>query len=81
MHIKFEVVQAVDNKGKFHTGRNCCKNFNQGEITHRQYEVELGFFHIEFCITATTQMPSFMSISSGVFSPVTSAEACEKSSR
>ena len=31
---KYEVVQAADNKGKFHTGRKCCKNFNQREITH-----------------------------------------------
>ena len=34
MHIKFENVQAVDDKDIFQTSRKCCKNFNQREITH-----------------------------------------------
>ena len=56
---KYEVVQAADNKGKFQTGRKCCKNFNQREITHRQYEVEFWFFHTAFCITVTNTNAKF----------------------
>ena len=53
MHIKFEDVQAVDDKDIFQTSRKCCKNFNKREITHRQYEVELWFFHTALCIITT----------------------------
>ena len=53
MHIKFEDVQAVDDKVIFHTSIKCCKNFNQREITHRHYEVQLWFFHTALCIIAT----------------------------
>ena len=52
MHIKFEHVQAVHDKGIFQTRRKCCKNFNQREITHRHYEVQLWFFHTAHCIVA-----------------------------
>ena len=53
MHIKFEDVQAVDDKVIFQTCRKCCKSFNQRKITHGQYKVELWFFHTALCITAT----------------------------
>ena len=49
MHIKYEHVQAVDDKFIFQTSRKCCKNFNQREISHRQYEVKLWFFHTALC--------------------------------
>ena len=45
MHIRFEDVQTVDDKVIFQTSRKRCKNFNQREITYRQDEVELLFFH------------------------------------
>ena len=32
MHIRFEDVQAVDDKVIIQTSRKCCKNFNQREI-------------------------------------------------
>ena len=54
MHIKFEHVQAVDDKVIFQTSRKCCKNFNQREITHRHYEVQLWFFHTALCIYIAT---------------------------
>ena len=57
MHIKFEDVQAVDNKVIFQTSRKCCKKFNQREITHRQ--VELWFFHTALCIIATNTNAKF----------------------
>ena len=53
MHIKFEDVQVIDDKVIFQTSRKYSKNFNQREITHRQYEVELWFFHTALCIIAT----------------------------
>ena len=53
MHIKFEHVQAVDDKVIFQTSRKCCKNFDQREITYNRYEVQLWFFHTALCITAT----------------------------
>ena len=53
MHIKFEHVQAVNDKDIFQTSRKCCKNFNQREITQRHYEVQLWFFHTALCIIAT----------------------------
>ena len=52
MQIKFENVQAVD-KVIFQRSRKCCKNLNLWEITHKQYEVELWFFHTALCIIAT----------------------------
>ena len=54
MHIKFEDVKAVDDKVIFQTNRKCFKNFNQREITHRHYEVQLWFFHTALCIIATS---------------------------
>ena len=39
MRIKFEDVQAVDDKVIFQTSRKCRKNLNQRKITHRQYEL------------------------------------------
>ena len=62
MPIKFEDVQAVDDKVIFQTSRKCCKNFNRREITHRQYEVELWFFHIASVLLQQTQMQSFTTI-------------------
>ena len=59
MHIKFEDVQAVDDKVIFKTSRKCCKNFNQREITHRHYEVQLWFFHTALCIIATNTNTKF----------------------
>ena len=59
MHIKSEDVQAVDDKVILQTSRNCCKNFNQREITHRQYEVQLWFFHTALCIIATNTNAQF----------------------
>ena len=50
MHIKFEDVQAIDDKLIFQTSRKCSKNFNQREISHRHHEVELWFFHNALCI-------------------------------
>ena len=41
MHIKFEDVQAVDDKVICQTSRKYCKDFNVMEITHRQYDVAL----------------------------------------
>ena len=59
MHIKFEHVQAVDNKVKFQTSRKCCKNLYQREITHRHYEVQLWFFRTALCIIATNTNAKF----------------------
>ena len=65
MHIKFEDVQAVDDKVIFQTIRKCCKNFNQREITHRQHAVELWFFHTALCIIATNTNAKFQVIQTG----------------
>ena len=59
MHIKFEDVQAVDDKVLFQTSRKCCEHFNQWEITQRQYEVDLWFFHTAFYIIATNTNAKF----------------------
>ena len=59
MHIKFEDVQAVDDKVLFKASRKCCENFSQMEITQRQYEVELWFFHTALCIIATNTNAKF----------------------
>ena len=59
MHIKFEDVQAVDDKVIFKTSRKCCKNFNRREITHRQYELELWLFNNALCIIATNTNAKF----------------------
>ena len=59
MHIKFEDVQAVDDKVIFQTSRKCCKNFNQREITHGQYKVELWFLHTALCIIASNTNAMF----------------------
>ena len=59
MHVKFEHVQAVDDKVIFQTSRKCCKNFNQREITHRHSEVQLWFFHTVLCIIATNTNANF----------------------
>ena len=53
MHIKLKHVQAVDDKDIFQTSRKFSKDFNQKEITHRHYEVQLWFFHTALCIIAT----------------------------
>ena len=53
MPIEFQDVQAVDEKVVVQTSRKCCKNFNQREMTHKQGEVELWFFHTALCIIAT----------------------------
>ena len=59
MHIRFEDVQAVDDKVIFQTSRKCCKNFNQREITYRQDEVELWFFHTALGIIETNTNGKF----------------------
>ena len=59
MHMKFEDVQAVDDKVIFQTSRKCCKNFNQREITHRHHEVQLWFLHTALCIIATNKNAKF----------------------
>ena len=59
MHIKFEDVQAIDDKVIFQTSRKCCKNDNQKEITYRQYKVELWIFQIALCIIATNTNVKF----------------------
>ena len=59
MHIKFEHVQAVDDKFIFQTSRKCCIDFNQGEMTHRHYEVQLWFFHTALSIIATNTRAKF----------------------
>ena len=59
MHIKFEHFQAVDDKVIFQTSRKCCKNFNEREITHRHYELQLRFFHTALCITVTNTNAKF----------------------
>ena len=59
MHVKFEHAQAVDDKVIFQTSRKCFKNFNQKEITHRYYEVQLWFFHTALCINATNTNAKF----------------------
>ena len=59
MHIRFEDVQAVDDKVIFQTNRKCCKNFNQMEITYRQDEVELWFFHTALGIIETNTNAKF----------------------
>ena len=59
MHIKFEHVQAVDDKVIFQTSEKCCKNFNQREITHRRYEAQLWFFHTALCNIATNTNAKF----------------------
>ena len=65
MYIKFKHVQAVDDKAVFQTSRKCCKNFNQREITHRHYEVQLWFFHTALCIIATNTNAKFQVIRTG----------------
>ena len=65
MHIKFEHVQAVDDKVIVQTSRKCCKNFNQREITHRHYEVQLWFFHTALCIIATNPNAKFQANQTG----------------
>ena len=59
MHVKFEHVQTVDDNVIFQTSRKCCKNFNQREITHRHYEVQLWFSHTALCIIATNTNAKF----------------------
>ena len=59
MHIRFEDVQAVDDKDIFQTSRKCCKNFNQREKTNRQDEVELWFFHTALGIIETNKYAKF----------------------
>ena len=59
MHIKFEHVQAVDDKVIFQSSGKCCKNFNQREITHRHYEVQSWFNHTALCIIATNTNAKF----------------------
>ena len=59
MHFKFEHVQAAEDKVIFQTSRKCCTNFNQREITHRHYEVQLWFFHTALCTTATNTNAKF----------------------
>ena len=59
MHVKFEHVQAVNDKVIFQTSRKYCKNLNQTEITHRYYEVQLWFFHTALCIIATNTIAKF----------------------
>ena len=59
MHIKFEYVQALDDKVIFQTSRKCCKNFNQREKTHRHYEVQLWFFQTALCIIAANTNANF----------------------
>ena len=53
MHIRFEDVQAIDDKVIFQTSRKCSKK-NQREITHRHYEVQLWFVHttLYYCTNA-----------------------------
>ena len=60
MHIRFKDVQAVDDKVIFPTSRKCCKNFNQREITYRQDEVELWFFHTALGIIETNKNARFL---------------------
>ena len=43
----------------FQTSRKCCKNVNQREITHRQYEVESWFLQTALCIIATNTNANF----------------------
>ena len=59
MHIRFENVQAVDDKVIFQTSRKCCKNFNQTEITYRHDDVELWFFHTALGIIETNKNVKF----------------------
>ena len=59
MPVKFEHVQAVDDKVIFQTSRKCCKSFSQREITHRHYEVQLRFFQTALCIIATNTNAKF----------------------
>ena len=59
MHIKFEHVQAVDDKIIFQTSRKCCRHFNQREMTPRHYDVQLWFFHTALCIIATNTNAKF----------------------
>ena len=59
MHIRFEDVQAIDDKVIFQTSRKCCKNFNQREITYRQDEVELWLFHTALGIIETNTNAKF----------------------
>ena len=59
MHIRFEDVQAVAEKVIFQISRKCCKNFNQREITSRQDEEELWFFHMAFGIIETKTNAKF----------------------
>ena len=59
MHIKFEDVQAVDDKFYILDKQKMLKNFNQREITHRQYKEELWFFHTALCIIAINTNAKF----------------------
>ena len=59
MHVKFEHVQAVDDKVIFQTSRKFFKDFNQKKITHRHHEVQLRFFHTAVCTIATNTNANF----------------------
>ena len=61
MYIKFEHVQTVDDKVIFQTS----KKFDQREITHRHYEVQLWFFHTALCIIATNTNATFQNNQTG----------------
>ena len=58
-------VQAVDDKVIFKTSRQCCKTFNQKEITHRQDEVELWLFQTTLGIIATNTNAKFQDNQTG----------------
>ena len=53
MHIRFEDVQAVDDKVIFQTSKKCCNKRDEDEV-------ELWFFHTALGIIETN-MPSFKS--------------------
>ena len=57
MPIKFEDVQAVDDK--YSRKAETCKNFNQREMTNRQNEVGLWFFQTALGIIATNTNAKF----------------------
>ena len=62
MHIRFEDVQAVDDKVIFQASSKCHNNFNQREITYRQDEVDLWFFHTAFGIIKTNHKRAKMAL-------------------
>ena len=59
MYIKLEDVQAAYDKSYIPDKQKMLKIFNQREITHKQYEVQLWFCHTALFIIETKTNANF----------------------